>query len=59
MLLSDRLLAHSLGIEAISEGIETAQQLAPLKELSCEYDQGYFLFKPLDARTAEQLFAAG
>jgi EAL domain-containing protein (putative c-di-GMP-specific phosphodiesterase class I) len=46
-----------LGIEAIAEGIETAQQLAQLKELGCEYGQGYFFFKPLDARTADQLFA--
>jgi diguanylate cyclase (GGDEF)-like protein len=52
-------LAHSLGIEAIAEGIETAQQLAQLKELGCEYGQGYFFFKPLDDKTAEQLFATG
>jgi diguanylate cyclase (GGDEF)-like protein len=51
-------LAHSLGIEAIAEGIETAQQLAQLKELGCEYGQGYFFFKPLDAKKAEQVFAA-
>lgn len=52
-------LADSLGIEAIAEGIETTQQLAQLKELGCEYGQGYFFFKPLDAKTAEQLFATG
>jgi diguanylate cyclase (GGDEF)-like protein len=50
-------LANSLGIEAIAEGIETAQQLAQLKELGCEYGQGYFFFKPLDVNTAEQLFS--
>jgi diguanylate cyclase (GGDEF)-like protein len=50
-------LAHSLGIEAIAEGIETVQQLAQLKELGCEYGQGYFFFKPLDVKTAEQLFS--
>jgi diguanylate cyclase (GGDEF)-like protein len=51
-------LAHSLGIEAIAEGIETAQQLAQLKELGCEYGQGYFFFTPLDAKEAEQIFSA-
>jgi EAL domain len=51
-------LAHSLGIEAIAEGIETAQQLAQLKELDCEYGQGYFFCKPLDAKKAAQIFAA-
>jgi EAL domain-containing protein (putative c-di-GMP-specific phosphodiesterase class I) len=50
-------LAHSLGIEAVAEGIETVQQLVQLKELGCEYGQGYFFFKPLDAKTAEQLFS--
>jgi diguanylate cyclase (GGDEF)-like protein len=50
-------LAHSLGIEAIAEGIETAQQLAQLKELGCEYGQGYFFFRPLDGQTAEQIFS--
>jgi EAL domain-containing protein (putative c-di-GMP-specific phosphodiesterase class I) len=47
-----------LGIEAIAEGIETTPQLAQLKELDCEYGQGYFFFKPLDAKKAEQIFAA-
>jgi diguanylate cyclase (GGDEF)-like protein len=50
-------LAHSLGIEAIAEGIETAQQLAQLKELGCEYGQGYFFYKPLDAKKAEEIFS--
>ncbi len=52
-------LAHSLGIEAIAEGIETVRQLAQLNELGCEYGQGYFFFKPLDANKAEQIFATG
>lgn len=50
-------LANSLGIEAIAEGIETVRQLAQLKELGCEYGQGYFFFKPLDVKAAEQLFS--
>jgi diguanylate cyclase (GGDEF)-like protein len=49
-------LANSLGIEAIAEGIETAQQLGQLKELGCEYGQGYFFFRPLEAKKAEQAF---
>ncbi len=51
-------LAHGLGIEAIAEGIETAQQLAQLKELGCEYGQGYFFFSPLEAKRAEQIFSS-
>ncbi len=51
-------LAHGLGIEAIAEGIETVQQLAQLKELGCEYGQGYFFFSPLEAKRAEQIFSS-
>jgi diguanylate cyclase (GGDEF)-like protein len=38
-------LAHSLGLDVIAEGIETETQLEILKELGCEYGQGY-LFAP-------------
>lgn len=50
-------LAHSLGLEAIAEGIETAQQLAQLKELGCEYGQGHFFFSALGAKRAKQIFS--
>ena len=39
-------LAHSLGKQVIAEGVETAEQLALLRELGCEYGQGYFFSKP-------------
>lgn len=38
-------LAHTLGIFAVAEGVETEQQLDALHELSCDYAQG-FLFSP-------------
>jgi diguanylate cyclase (GGDEF)-like protein len=38
-------LAHSLGLDVIAEGIETEAQLEILKDLGCEYGQGY-LFAP-------------
>ncbi|TAD82168.1 MAG: EAL domain-containing protein [Oscillatoriales cyanobacterium] len=41
-------LAHNLGLEAIAEGVETAEQLAQLRELECELAQGYWFSKPLD-----------
>ncbi|MGL6338470.1 MAG: putative bifunctional diguanylate cyclase/phosphodiesterase, partial [Waterburya sp.] len=46
-------LARNLGMDTIAEGIETANQLAQLKALKCEYGQGYFLFKPLDKEILE------
>ncbi|MEO8230125.1 MAG: EAL domain-containing protein [Chloroflexota bacterium] len=42
-------LAHGLGIEVVAEGIETAEQLARLRELSCDRGQGYFYARPLPA----------
>jgi EAL domain-containing protein (putative c-di-GMP-specific phosphodiesterase class I) len=37
------MLARSLGMEVIAEGIETPEQLAQLSKLECEYGQGYNL----------------
>jgi diguanylate cyclase (GGDEF)-like protein/PAS domain S-box-containing protein len=51
-------LAHSLRIDAIAEGVETAHQLAQLRKLGCEFAQGYFLAKPLDHQAAELLIAS-
>ncbi len=42
-------LAQNLGMDVIAEGIETAEQLAQLKALKCEYGQGYFFSQPLKA----------
>ncbi len=52
------LLGHSLGIEVTAEGIETAGQLALLRELNCEYGQGYFFAEALDTKAAEALIVA-
>jgi EAL domain-containing protein (putative c-di-GMP-specific phosphodiesterase class I) len=48
-------LAQSLKMKVIAEGIETPEQLAHLKNLNCEYGQGYFFSKPLEAESAELL----
>ncbi len=39
-------MAHALGIAVVAEGIETADQLAQLRQLRCEYGQGYLLGRP-------------
>ena len=43
-------LAHSLGLDVVAEGIETQEQLSILKNLGCEYGQGYFFAYPLHSR---------
>jgi EAL domain-containing protein (putative c-di-GMP-specific phosphodiesterase class I) len=40
-------LAHGLGLTATAEGVETAEQLAMLRELGCDTAQGYLIAQPL------------
>jgi len=51
-------LANKLGMHAIAEGIETAEQLEHLRELNCAYGQGYFFSQPLPSHAAEELIIA-
>ena len=48
-------LAHNLGMDVVAEGIETAEQLAHLRQLHCGQGQGYFFSKPLNSQAAEAL----
>ncbi len=42
-------LAHSLGLAAIAEGLESPSQLAELRTLGCDYAQGYLFGAPQPA----------
>ena len=48
-------LAHKMNLKVIAEGIENAKQLQRLRELACEFGQGYLFSKPVEAQAAEQL----
>lgn len=50
-------LSDQLELAAVAEGIETSQQLAWLKELGCEFGQGYFLSRPLTSEAAVKLLS--
>lgn len=52
------MLAHSLEMDVIAEGVETQEQLSRLRSLNCEYGQGYFFSRPVDSKRAEELLAA-
>ncbi|NOT31090.1 MAG: GGDEF and EAL domain-containing protein [Planctomycetes bacterium] len=45
-------LARTLEMGVVAEGIETAEQLAMLRELGCEHGQGFFFSNALDERAA-------
>ncbi|MGB2924618.1 MAG: EAL domain-containing protein [Limnothrix sp.] len=47
-------LGHSLGMDIIAEGIETAEQLRILKKIGCEFGQGFYFAKPLNRFNASQ-----
>lgn len=41
-------MAHSLGMNLIAEGVETAEQLEFLRQHNCNIIQGFYYSKPLD-----------
>jgi diguanylate cyclase (GGDEF)-like protein/PAS domain S-box-containing protein len=48
-------MAHKLDIKVIAEGIENHEQLKQLKQLGCDYGQGYLFSKPLTVEAFEPL----
>ncbi len=50
-------IAKNFGLEVVAEGVEQQDQLDFLRQRSCEYYQGYFCSRPLDAIAFERLIA--
>ncbi|MBO4416275.1 MAG: bifunctional diguanylate cyclase/phosphodiesterase [Lachnospiraceae bacterium] len=48
-------IGHIMGFDVISEGVEQPDQLNTLKEIGCDYIQGYIWGRPLSAEEAEEL----
>ncbi len=48
-------IGHIMGFEVISEGVETEEQLKTLKEIGCDYIQGFIWGRPLPREDAEML----
>jgi diguanylate cyclase len=50
-------LAGGLGLGTVAEGVETAEQVALLRELGCERAQGFYFSRPVPAADAGRLLA--
>ena len=49
-------LAKNMDLQVTAEGVETEDQLQFIKELGCDYGQGYLLGRPVPAEEFEQLY---
>jgi EAL domain-containing protein (putative c-di-GMP-specific phosphodiesterase class I) len=47
-------MARSLGLQVIAEGVETQEQAAVLRQLGCDYGQGYLYARPMPAADLER-----
>ena len=48
-------LASHLGLEVVAEGVETASQVDTLLALRCDYGQGFFFCRPVEADPLDRL----
>ena len=51
-------LARWLNLRVVAEGIETREQARRLREIGCDYAQGYYFARPLPCAEYERLLAA-
>ena len=52
------LVARSLGMGTVAEGVETAEQAEVLRSLRCDKGQGYLYAKPMDAEASTRWLSA-
>ncbi len=50
-------LAHTLGLSAVAEGVETSRQLEELRNLRCDMAQGYLMARPASGHDTGELLA--
>lgn len=53
------LMAHKLGLKVVAEGVETLEQRDWLREVGCDYAQGYFFAQPLAPEDFGRMLKAG
>lgn len=52
------VLAQSMGLDVVAEGVELPEQLDVLRDLECQYVQGFYFSRPLDPSDARLYLAA-
>ena len=53
------VLAHSLGMDVVAEGVETPEELMIVKKHHCDKIQGYLFSRPIPANDFETLLRSG
>ena len=48
-------IAGTMGLRVVAEGVETGEQLERLREIGCDYGQGYYFARPMPREAFETL----
>ena len=48
-------MCHGIGLRVVAEGVETREQTERLREIECDYVQGYYFARPMPAKDFSQL----
>lgn len=51
-------LAHNLGLRVVAEGVETEEQAQLLTDFGCDFAQGWYFSKPVEAERVPELLAS-
>jgi EAL domain-containing protein (putative c-di-GMP-specific phosphodiesterase class I) len=51
-------LAQQLGLRVVAEGVETQEELEVLRQLGCDFVQGYLFSRPMSVEECEQFLSS-
>jgi len=51
-------MARGLNLAVTAEGVETVEQLAQVREIGCDFAQGFLISRPLPAAAMREMLAA-
>jgi len=52
-------MSHALSLEVVGEGAQTALQIAELSRLGCDFAQGFYFSRPVEAAQIERMLVSG